>query len=419
MTDTKSLNRYWGTKTPPKTKAEFFNAITAPAPDGEATVATIRLYGPIDSWGGWWGINTKDVSDILDALPDTVTEVILRINSPGGHVFEGVSILNMLRAHKARIVAVVDGLAASAASIIAAGCDETVMSPGTSMMIHSPLTFTYGNAAELRKEAEVLDSIERSMIEIYQAKAGDADWETLLHEETWYTPAEAVAQGLADRVGTVADAGTTSTAGEDDVVIVVTPAEEDDDVEDSTRVHRFAAKTMPTNKTPVSSEPGTPNRKEDVMAYDDLQAGLRARLGITDAEATDEQLLAGVEQLTARAAVTTPPAIPEGVQMIDSSVLENLQQQAAQGAQALAAQTEQRRAGIISTALAEGRIAPTSVENFRAMLESNEETTVALINQLPKNSVVPVLETGHADTAPDADAALAAAAGWTNTSNGE
>lgn len=417
MSDPKWSNRYWGSQTPPKTKAEFFNAITAPAPDGEATVATIRLYGPIDSYGGWWGINTKDVSDILDALPDTVTEVILRINSPGGHVFEGVSILNMLRAHRARVIAVVDGLAASAASIIAAGCDETVMSPGTSMMIHSPLTFMYGNAAEMRKEAEVLDSIERSMIEIYKAKAGEADWPTLLHEETWYTPEEAVTRGLADRVGTVADAGTTSTAGEDDVVIVVTPTE-DDDVEDATRVHRFAAKTMPTNKTPVSSEPGTPNRKEDVMAYDDLQAGLRARLGINDAAATDEQLLAGVDTLNARAAVTTPPAIPEGVQMIDSGVLADLQAQAAQGAQALAAQTEQRRAGIISNALAEGRIAPTSVENFRTMLESNEDAATALIASLPKNTVVPVIETGHSDTAPDADAALAAAAGW-NISNGE
>ena len=156
----KHQNRYWGDLPVPKSKSDFFNAVTSPAPSGEGKVATIRLYGPIDSWGGWWGISTGEFGAVLDALPDSVEQIVLRINSPGGEVFEGVAILNMLRAHKAKVTAVVDGLAASAASVIAAGADETVMSPGTQMMIHSPWMITWGNATDLRKEADVLDTIE-------------------------------------------------------------------------------------------------------------------------------------------------------------------------------------------------------------------------------------------------------------------
>ena len=145
-------NRFWGSQSVPKTKREFFDAVVAPKPSGEAPeIATIRLYGPIDSWGGFWGISAKDVGGVLDALPDSVTQIILRINSPGGHVFEGISIKNLLRAHKAKVTAVVDGLAASAASVIAAGADETVMSPGTQMMIHCTSTIVWGNAADMRK----------------------------------------------------------------------------------------------------------------------------------------------------------------------------------------------------------------------------------------------------------------------------
>src|SRR5690554_544560 len=139
-------NRFWGSRDVPKTKREFFDAVVAPPPQGDAPeIATIRLYGPIDSWGGYWGISAKDVGGVLDALPESVSQIILRINSPGGHVFEGISIMNLLAAHRAKVTAVVDGLAASAASVIAAGADETVMSPGTQMMIHCTSTIVWGN----------------------------------------------------------------------------------------------------------------------------------------------------------------------------------------------------------------------------------------------------------------------------------
>lgn len=401
----KHPNRFWGAKPLPKSKAEFFDAVTMPAPAGEGTVATIRMYGPIDSWGGYWGISTKDVGQVLDALPETVTQIVLRINSPGGEVFEGVSILNMFRAHKAKVTAVVDGLAASAASVIAAGAGDTVMSPGTQMMIHSPSTIEWGNATELRKTADVLDSIERSIIEIYAAKAGEKDWAALLAEETWYTAAEAVTAGLADRVDVIPDAGETSTAGEDPVIVVVPLG---DDVEDAARGTRIAAFGR-APQTPDSTEPGEPNRKEEAVAYSDLTAGLRERLGVTDADASDEMLLAALDEtLEEQANESTPAptaALPEGAVVIDATVLAGLQENARLSADARAAQDTARRDAIVATALREGRITSASRDTWRAELDTNEAGTTALLASMAKNTV-PVEEIGNSDTITSSDAAL-------------
>src|SRR5690606_31529644 len=106
--------RFWGTNKPPK-NAAVLCAVNPRVATDDPTKATLRLYGPIDSWGGYWGTSAKEVAQALDALGDDVTEIQLRVNSPGGSVFEGLAILNLLRAHPATVTAVVDGLAASAA----------------------------------------------------------------------------------------------------------------------------------------------------------------------------------------------------------------------------------------------------------------------------------------------------------------
>lgn len=407
--DTKWPNRYWGLLKPPTSKADFFNAVTAPAATGNGTVATIRLYGPIDSYGGYWGISTKDVGQVLDALPDEVTQIILRVNSPGGEVFEGVSILNMLRAHKASVTAVVDGLAASAASVITAGCDDVVMSPGTQMMIHSPSTIVWGDAADMRKTADVLDNIEASLIEIYSAKAGEKDWAELLAEETWLTAAAAVELGLADRVAVIPDAGEAETVG------IEEPDDEsagDGDFEDRAPQMRGALTSVRVAaraaELPSSSEPGEPNRKGNAVAYSDLTAGLRERLGVTDAAATDETLLAAVDEALEERATTTEA--PEGTVLVDASVLAELRENAQAGVTALAAQSAARRDSIVNAAIAEGRITPASRETWRAQLDANEEGTTALLNSLAKGTV-PVAEIGHSDEPSTEDNLYAAAWG--------
>lgn len=398
----RKANRFWGDNAVPKSKLDFFNAVTSPAPSGSGNLATIRLYGPIDSWGGYWGISAKDVGQVLDSLPDEITQIILRVNSPGGEVFEGISILNLLRAHKASITAVVDGLAASAASVIVAGFEDVVMSPGTQMMIHSPSSIVWGPASEMRKSADVLDGVEASLIEIYTAKAGEKDWATLLAEETWLTAAGAVEIGLADRVAVIPDAGEAETVGLEELE---DPFAGDDEIEDWTsRLHgaqtsaRIAARAP---KLPSSSEPGEPNQKENVVSYDNLRAGLRERLGVPDAAVSDEQILAAVDEALAEGTseTITPPA---GTTLIDTAVLADLRAAGEDGRAARAQQASDRREAIVNTAVQEGRIAPASRATWLEQLEANETGAAALLATLPANKIA-VAELGKSDEPTTAD----------------
>ncbi|MEN0021997.1 MAG: head maturation protease, ClpP-related [Microbacterium sp.] len=395
-------NRYWGSVTPPKSKAEFFNAITTPGPTGDGTIATIRMYGPIDSWGGWWGISAGDVSDVLDALDDSVTQIILRINSPGGEVWEAMSILNMLRAHKASVLGVVDGLAASAGSVIAVGCDETVMSPGTQMMIHSPSTIAWGNATEMRKTAEVLDSVEESIISIYRDKAGESAWGELLAAETWYTAQEAVTAGLADRVAVVKDAGETSTAGTDDDPDPL--PDEGDGVDDVYQAVRARLGWHPTGaaaptKLPSSPEPGQPREQKEALDMSDaFLAAVRDRLGVTDADAPEETVIAALDEALAEQPDTTPVlnTVPDGAIVMDAAQHQQLVRDAAAGRKAREQQISDRRDGIVDAAIADGRIAPASRDGWRTQLDNDEQGISDLLATFPSNSV-PVAELGHSE----------------------
>lgn len=165
-------------------------------------VATMYLYDVIDSFGGSWGVSASEVLIALAQLPKDVTEIRLHVNSPGGDVFEGISIMNSLRNHSAKVVAIVDGLAASAASFIACAADELVMGRNTQLMIHDAWGICIGAAEDMRGTGDLLDKLSDSIASIYAEKAGaDIDvMRALMLAETWYSADEAVAAGLADRV---------------------------------------------------------------------------------------------------------------------------------------------------------------------------------------------------------------------------
>jgi ATP-dependent Clp endopeptidase proteolytic subunit ClpP len=165
------------------------------------SVGTIHLDDVIDSYGGWWGISAKEFNEALDELGD-VEQINLHINSPGGEVYEGIAILNSLRRHNASVTAIVDGLAASAASFIAVGVDKTIMAPNTEMMIHDAWGITIGPAADMHAMGDRLDKISNNIAGIYAGKAGGATdtWRSSMLDETWYSAEEAVAAGLADGI---------------------------------------------------------------------------------------------------------------------------------------------------------------------------------------------------------------------------
>lgn len=149
---------------------------------------------------GWFGITAADFARDLEAV--AAQRITLRLNSPGGDVFDGVAIYNALARHPATVDVVVDGLAASIASVIAMSGDTIAMSAAGRMMIHDALTLTVGNAAELRATADLLDSISSTIADVYAARAGGTadEWRARMVAETWFTADEARTAGLIDSV---------------------------------------------------------------------------------------------------------------------------------------------------------------------------------------------------------------------------
>ncbi|NTK37702.1 Clp protease ClpP [Enterococcus faecium] len=166
--------------------------------------ADVFIFGEIVSFK-WDDTDTTAASFQKDLKElGEVSQINLHINSPGGSVFEGIAIGNMLRQHKARVVAHVDALAASIASVIVASCDEVIMPENSMLMIHNPWTISMGNAKELRKQADDLDKIAESSVVTYLAKAGEKLTEEkikqIMDEETWMSDQEAYNYGLCDVV---------------------------------------------------------------------------------------------------------------------------------------------------------------------------------------------------------------------------
>jgi|SRR5690625_4695942 len=141
--------------------------------------------------------------DIRQELRELDTKLInLHINSPGGSVFEGNAIYNLLRNHKAKVITHVDGIAASIASVIAMAGDEVIMAENSMMMIHDPSGVVVGDSDDMRKMADVMDKVKDTIITAYERKTNKdrEELSKLMDEETWMTPLEAVALGFADSI---------------------------------------------------------------------------------------------------------------------------------------------------------------------------------------------------------------------------
>jgi ATP-dependent Clp protease protease subunit len=159
--------------------------------------AEILIYDEI----GAFGITAKQFADDLKAV-GKAARITLRINSPGGSVFDGLAIHNSLKRLSARKTVWIDGIAASIASVIAMAGDEIIMPENTMMMIHDPAGMVVGTAPDMRAMAEALDRIKGGLVSAYRDRTGkpEADIERLMAAETWLTANDAVAAGFADRV---------------------------------------------------------------------------------------------------------------------------------------------------------------------------------------------------------------------------
>ncbi len=383
-------------------------------PQSEGTVAELYLYDPIDSWGGSWGVSAKEFAVALALLPEDTTEIRLHINSPGGEVWDAMAIVNQLRRHDARVVAVVDGIAASAASVIAATADECVMGLGAQLMIHDAWNIAIGDEAAMLAEAARLNKDSNSIAAIYAAKAGGKaeDWRALMRETTWYTAQEAVNAGLADR--TTDDVPTDAKA-----VLATQNARAFLSLQQHAAAAALPAAATAAHMPPSSSEPVETNPQKGVTMGDILKSGLHNRLGIQTPidTMTDEQLLAAVDEVLAEQAEQAPTAqAPEGTVLIDTEQLEALRADAAAGRQARDEQVRAHRAQIVDAAVADGRIAPARREHWLDALNADEEGAMATLESLAKG-LIPMESIGSAG-APEADEdALARKAGWNTEEN--
>jgi len=159
--------------------------------------ATIYLYDAIDPY---FGVGAKEFNKELAAL--NVGEINLRINSPGGDVFDGRAIQSALIEHPANVIVHIDGLAASAATTVALAGNERQISPGAFFMIHKGWTLNIGNADEFMKTASLLNKVDAAIAMDYANIANMSNDEALrlMSDETWYSADEALATGFVDKI---------------------------------------------------------------------------------------------------------------------------------------------------------------------------------------------------------------------------
>jgi ATP-dependent Clp endopeptidase proteolytic subunit ClpP len=185
---------------------KFCNLTVKKGSDGSKHL-DIQLHGVID---GGWGDDAIATAPIVQSLQDhfDAKTVSCRINSVGGSAFGGVAMYAALQTHPGEVTCIVEGLAASAASLVAMA-GKTVMGRGAMMMIHPPSSGLYGNATELRKLADTLDKVQDALASIYTEKTGKSleAINSMIDEETWMTAEEAVAKGFADEVANYAAGG--------------------------------------------------------------------------------------------------------------------------------------------------------------------------------------------------------------------
>lgn len=162
--------------------------------------AEILIYGDIGE--SWYGDTVAAKDFVREVALLDVTALTVRINSYGGSVTDGVAIHNALKRHKATVTTVIDGIAASIASLIAMAGDTVEMADNAMLMIHAPWMYTGGNSASLREDADMLDSYAEAMATSYIAKTGGDKAEILAllqdGKDHWYTAEQAIAAKFAD-----------------------------------------------------------------------------------------------------------------------------------------------------------------------------------------------------------------------------
>ena len=181
-------------------KHKFWKWVTNVAPDEFGSIRTLYLDGEISD-ETWWGdeVTPKTFKDELIAGDGDIT---LWINSPGGDCFAAAQIYNLLMDYNGKVTVKIDGLAASAASVIAMAGNKVCMSPVAMMMIHNPATLAYGDKSDMEKTIGMLSEVKESIINAYELKSSldRKQISKMMDNETWLNAKKAVELGFADEI---------------------------------------------------------------------------------------------------------------------------------------------------------------------------------------------------------------------------
>jgi len=186
-----------------KRMKEIINTVKAKISDSSLTQINNKAEGVevvLSGEVGNWDVSARQIADAIENK--TGVPLTIKINSVGGDVFEGFALYNAIKLHEGPTTAIVEGLAASAASLFAMAADVVVMRPASMMMVHNPHTVAAGESKDLRQSADVLDKVRDIMVQRYKTKTGQPEESLIemLDAETWLTPEEAVELGFADKV---------------------------------------------------------------------------------------------------------------------------------------------------------------------------------------------------------------------------
>jgi hypothetical protein len=307
------------------------------------------------------------------------------VQTRGGDAFEGVAIMNMIRALPQRTEALIVGLAASAGSYIVQGADKVTMMPHSQMMIHRGSVLAIGQAPDMRMAADRLESIDKTMANIYAEKAGGTaeDWLAAMTPESWYTADEAVEAGLADGKRAMPRVPEGAKASLDLSVFAYAGREHAPAPFMPNAPAALAAPQAPAASADGSTE--TQERSLTVDFTDEQLTTMRQQLGLPEDADAAAIIAAQAEALTERAdppAATATPTVPEGSVVVSQSVLDELRIAAQAGQEARAVQLRQDRDDTINAAIASGHITPARQTHWTAQWDADAEGTRAAIASL-------------------------------------
>ncbi len=387
----------------PDAKRQWYKFTAAKADtkagDAETQTATLHIYDEIGAdpfFGG--GVDVNELVGEIEAL-DKGAELTVRINSPGGRAWDGLALANAIMRHPGKTTTHVDGLAASAASLVALAGDEVVMSKYGQMMLHNAWAGVAGTAEDLKAAADTLAKLNGSMAAFYADRAGGevADWAKAMKKESWYTADEALAVGLATSID--------ESGKRDEVEAAAASA-----IAKATAMFKYPgrlAAPAPVSARATTNGPTGPATKEGPVA---ISKQVAERLGLGE-DATDEQVLAKIAELdkgtdeggdagtggadAGTVAEVTAAAAKLGLSVIDSETAATMRANSELGAQAHAAMETQRITGLVEAALSAGKIAPSRKDHFVALMRADEAGTTELLASIPPGTAVPMNELGH------------------------